>query len=103
MERSKTEEEYFAREEAEKLEALRQEADRKAEEERRKALKDLHYMHCPKCGMDLKETSFRGIMIDRCESCGGIFLDRGELEALAGEDKGGVITGILSLFRPGKE
>lgn len=38
---------------------------------------------CPKCRPEpMKEETFEGIAIDRCPVCKGIFLDRGELEAL---------------------
>lgn len=51
----------------------------------RAALRQLHYMHCPKCGVDLEEIVFRGVRIDKCFGCGGVFLDDGELEELAGK------------------
>jgi len=39
-------------------------------------------MHCPKCGMDLHEVEFMGVMVDVCEECHGIWLDHGELETI---------------------
>jgi hypothetical protein len=39
---------------------------------------------CPSCREPLIVAEYRGIEIDVCPSCGGIWLDRGELEALAG-------------------
>ncbi len=40
-------------------------------------------MHCPRCDSDsLVETDRQGITIDRCQSCRGVWLDRGELEKL---------------------
>jgi len=79
---SSKEEEYFARQQAE---ALRQAAEAKrgqAEQEERERLKALHYMKCPKCGMDLTEEEISGVHIDKCSSCGGIWLDHGELDRL---------------------
>jgi Zn-finger nucleic acid-binding protein len=49
-------------------------------------------MHCPKCGMQLIEINYKGIAVDKCSSCEGIWLDAGELEAVSkfentGKDK----------------
>ncbi len=48
-------------------------------------LRKLHWMRCPKCGMPLDEITFRGVKIDKCLSCGGVYLDDGELEQVAGK------------------
>ena len=37
---------------------------------------------CPKDQSPMKTYERNGVMIDRCTDCGGIFLDRGELERL---------------------
>lgn len=37
---------------------------------------------CLKCGGDMRTYERNGIIIDQCEQCHGIFLDRGELERL---------------------
>jgi len=84
---SKSEDEWFRRNEKELIETaraarLKREQERaakeKAEETRR--LKDLHFMKCPKCGHDMKEEPLEGLSIDRCTHCEGIFFDAGELE-----------------------
>lgn len=92
------EEEYFTRVEAEKKRRLAEEHQRQMSEESRNKLKELHWMHCPKCGMELHTIPLRGILIDKCFACGGIFLDNGELEKLTGEEAG-FLAGVLSLFR----
>jgi uncharacterized protein len=51
----------------------------------REQLKRLHWMRCPKCGCELDEITFRGVKVDKCLACGGVFLDDGELEQLAGK------------------
>ena len=38
---------------------------------------------CPKCHGDMRQYERSGIHVDQCVECRGIFLDRGELEALA--------------------
>lgn len=39
-------------------------------------------MQCPKCGMQLIEIDYRGIIVDKCSECSGIWLDAGELDAV---------------------
>lgn len=36
--------------------------------------------HCPKCPGSLESYTFQGFMLDRCHDCGGVWMDRGELE-----------------------
>lgn len=91
---SDQEEEYFARKEFERRRKIEQEKHKKLMEEEKKRLKELHYMRCPKCGMELIEIDYKGIMIDECSECEGIWLDAGELEIVAKMEK----TGIDKLF-----
>jgi uncharacterized protein len=95
---SHTEEEYFVRVEAEKKKKLIEEIRQKLSEEEKKRIRDLHWMHCPKCGMELHSFPFKGVTIEKCFGCHGIFLDDGELEKVAGE-VGGFMEGLMSLFR----
>ena len=37
---------------------------------------------CPSCDTDLTEEEFHHTMVDRCEECGGIYFDAGELESI---------------------
>jgi hypothetical protein len=39
-------------------------------------------LHCPKCPGLLETYAFEGIALDRCQKCGGIWMDRGELEGI---------------------
>lgn len=39
-------------------------------------------MICPKCDAPMREIRRSGVLIERCVSCGGVFLDPGELEHL---------------------
>ncbi len=39
-------------------------------------------MICPKCHEPLRTVDRQGVHLDQCEKCGGIFLDRGELEQI---------------------
>jgi Zn-finger nucleic acid-binding protein len=39
-------------------------------------------MKCPGCANDMVQVEVQSIEIDRCPSCGGIVLDKGESEAI---------------------
>jgi uncharacterized protein len=97
---SDAEDEYFAREEALKKHKLAVEKARAMESAERERLKQLHFMHCPKCGMDLETTDFKGIQIDRCNNCNGIWLDEGEIERMVGKEPN-LIGKIAAVFRRG--
>ena len=79
---SSKEEEYFAREEFERLSRLEEEKQAKMEAEEKEKLKKLHYMHCPKCGMQLIEIDYSGIKIEECSVCRGVWLDASELQQI---------------------
>jgi uncharacterized protein len=38
---------------------------------------------CPKCGSEMRQYERNRVLVDQCTGCGGLFLDRGELERLA--------------------
>jgi len=95
---STSEEEFFAREEAEKKKRIANEQAGKLAVEEKEKLKELHWMHCPKCGLELHPILFKGVTIDKCFGCNGVYLDDGELEKLAGSESG-FLKGISSLFK----
>ncbi|HLG16802.1 MAG TPA: zf-TFIIB domain-containing protein [Blastocatellia bacterium] len=68
------EEEYFHRKEKEAIEKLR--AKRAAQAAAGAVI------HCPKCEGTLIEVVHEDVHIDRCDKCGGVWLDSGELEEL---------------------
>ena len=68
------EEEYFHRKEKEAIEKLR--AKRAAEAAAGVAI------HCPRCEGTLNEVVHEDVRFDRCDKCGGVWLDAGELEQL---------------------
>jgi uncharacterized protein len=39
-------------------------------------------LQCPKCQSPMRHIERNGVVIDRCNECGGVLLDRGELEHL---------------------
>lgn len=94
---SRAEDEYFARQEVErrKLTAIQQAKEMEnAERERRR---ELHYMKCPKCGMDLHAVEFRGVTLDRCYNCHGTWLDHGEMEQILRKQE--FLDRFMGLFR----
>lgn len=95
---SEKEDEYFARKEFEKLKKIEQEKQSKLAAEEKKRLKELHFMHCPKCGLKLVEVDFKGVKIDKCSGCEGVWLDVGEVESIAGLEKS-IIDKIFSAMR----
>lgn len=95
---SGSEEDYFARIEFERKRRAAEERERALKEGERARLKELHSMRCPKCGMELTEIAHQGIRIDKCTSCGGVWLDAGELEQVA-EAEAGFLGGLLKVFR----
>ena len=97
---STTEDEYFVREDAEKKRKLALQAKREKQAEELKRLKDLHFMHCPKCGLQMQEVKLRGVDVDVCFACNGVFLDAGELEKLEAPESRGVMSSILNWFKP---
>ncbi len=97
---STSEDEYFVREDAEKKRKLALQAKKDKAAAELKALKDLHWMHCPKCGMDMHEIKFRGVDVDVCFSCNGVFLDQGELEHIEKPESKGLMSAILNWFKP---
>jgi hypothetical protein len=95
---SEKEEEYFARLEFEKRKQAEEEKQKKLAEEEKKRLKDLHYLKCPKCGMQLIEIDYKTIKVDKCSGCEGIWLDPGEIESVSRLEKSG-LDKLFSVFK----
>ncbi len=73
------ENEYFHRKEKEKLERLKAAA---VDDQMRRAAGN----RCPKCGEALQAMTFRGVPLDKCPGCGGVWLGPRDLQALAEKD-----------------
>lgn len=97
---TRNEDEFFAREEAEKLHKLHSEKLKTISKEKQEAEKQAHWMKCGKCGYDLQTIRWRNVDVDKCFRCGAILLDDGELEKLAGqEDSKQFVSSFLGLFK----
>ncbi len=90
------EEEYFYRKNQELLEKKRAELDAQRQSQESAQLRELHWMRCPKCGQQMVEEERSGIKVDRCEGCGGVFFDAGELDLLLQAEEP---SGFLSSLR----
>lgn len=90
--RSRNEEEYFAKREAEILRARREALARAQRDAERRS----HFMKCPKCGGDLVTEEWSGIQVDRCPECLGVWFDAGEAEELIKHE--GRSGGFASVF-----
>ncbi|MBI1790664.1 MAG: zf-TFIIB domain-containing protein [Acidobacteria bacterium] len=95
---STSEDEYFARQEVERRRTLAEEREGKLLAEERERERALHLMKCPKCGMQLEEIAFGDVRVDKCFSCEGLWLDKGELEVIR-QKEGGFMGRMLSVFR----
>lgn len=89
---------HVARHEFE-LRAKAEEAKRaKLEEEERQRRRALHHMCCPKCGSTLLTVDYKGIAIDECSHCKGVWLDASELEQILRLERS-TLDKLIKLFR----
>jgi hypothetical protein len=88
------EDEFIAREEAKQKELARI----RRQQAKDAAAKDERIGTCPRgCPTKLVEEAFRDILIDRCPTCGGVWLDPGELDTIAHDDTG-LVRGVFDFF-----
>ncbi len=73
------ENEYFYRIEKEKIEKLKESA-------KEQLTRELCKNRCPKCGETLTPMIFRGVPLDKCTGCSGVWMGPRDLQALAEKD-----------------
>jgi len=95
---SDNEEEYFARLEMERRKKVAEQRQAEMAAEEREKQRALHFMRCPKCGMQLEEIAFAGVQLDKCFHCEGMWLDKGEIERLQTKEAG-FMGRLLGVFR----
>ncbi|MGK2936174.1 MAG: zf-TFIIB domain-containing protein [Gemmatimonadaceae bacterium] len=90
---SRNEDEYWAKVDAELIKSRRAALDA----ERENARMSEQQNKCPRCCVDLKEREYHHVKIDECAQCGGVWLDKGELEMLqqVPRDKSGGFLGSM--------
>ena len=91
---SRNEDEYFLKLDAELIKERRAKLDA----ERAKQERASHIMKCPRCGADLLEREYRGIKLDRCPECKGVWFDAGEVDLLEHTSGPGLRRFFESMF-----
>jgi hypothetical protein len=89
-------EEYFARQELEVRRKRARERTETMQTDERTKLKMLHFMKCPKCGMDLQTIELQGTSVDQCLVCRGAWLDQREIARLL---ERGLFEPVMSVLR----
>jgi hypothetical protein len=82
------EEEYFARLEFERRRKILDEQETQAAVEERQRILAVARGRCPKCAGELVPVRYRGVELDKCSRCQGVWLDFGELDQVVAEDTG---------------
>ena len=82
------EEEYFARLEFERKRKILDAREARTAEDERRHMLSVARGRCPKCGAQLIPVPYRGIELDKCSRCEGVWLDVGELDQVVTEDAG---------------
>lgn len=90
--------EYFGKLDAQKMRKLAQEKRSKLAQDELEKLKKTHWQHCSNCGWELETIVFKGTTIHKCFNCGGVFLEEGILEKLAGEESH-FFKAVVDLFK----
>lgn len=73
------ENQYIYKQEQEKIEKMQK-------EECERLVRELCRNRCPKCGDEIEAMTFRGVPLDRCPGCGGVWLGPNDLRILASKD-----------------
>jgi hypothetical protein len=97
---SQQEEEYFARQEFARCKQDRAAHESRAAETERLRVLAVAKERCPKCAAPLVAVHYRGVEVDKCARCQGVWLDCGELDQVvaAGE---GFLGGLKRIFGEG--
>ncbi len=84
------EDSYFAVHEHELVERMKSEHQR-ADATKRQAL----MATCPKCLGNLAQHTVKGVVVERCESCEGIWLNKGDLAEILRRQAGGPLGAFI--------
>jgi hypothetical protein len=94
------EDEYFAREDAERLRKLHLEEQARMQGNERAALKASHGGRCANCGALMVPEQAGKVTFLHCPACGGAFLPRASWDFLqAHAEKHSVMDAVLNWFR----
>ena len=97
---SNVEDEYFARENAERLRKLHYEEQRRLRQSDKEDLRKLHAGRCSSCGALMVPEQAGGVGILHCPACGGAFLDKNAWNFLHAHDEPHTVMGaVLNWFK----
>lgn len=75
------------------------EQERKRREAQQKEAEASTHARCPRDGSALSQATEKGVHVDHCPTCGGVWLDKGELEAILQHDEAAVTRWVRSLLK----
>jgi hypothetical protein len=75
------------------------EQERKRREAQQKQAEASAHGLCPRDGAALSQVTERGVHVDTCPTCGGVWLDKGELESILQHDEAAVTRWVRSLLK----
>ena len=97
---SNAEDEYFAREDAERLRKLHHEEQKRLLQGEKDALRRLHAGRCSSCGALMVPEQAAGVRFLHCPACGGAFLDKAAWDSLHGHAEPHKVMGaVLNWFK----
>jgi uncharacterized protein len=97
---SNTEDEYFARENAERLRKLHYEEQRRLGQSGKDDLRKLHAGRCSSCGALMVPEQAGEVRVLHCPACGGAFLDKTAWNYLhAHSEPHSVMGAVLNWFK----
>ena len=89
MSKSEKENNWFRQYEKELLEDAARKRDKRMRDAAAKRgqetldeLRAEHWLKCPKCGHDMETVTLKGIEVENCTFCKGVYFDRDEIESL---------------------
>jgi hypothetical protein len=95
----RAEDEYFAKLDFERKRKKLEEEHHAMKAAQKRQVEELHWMRCPKCGMEMVEIDFEGVKIDKCTECMGIYFDDGELDQILKKKDPGLFDRFVKLFK----
>jgi DNA-directed RNA polymerase subunit RPC12/RpoP len=72
-------------------------AAKRAELDAQRGSSAVRPIKCPRCGSDMTEVTIEHVKVDRCARCGGVFLDKDELEILTHSESGGLFKRLFGM------
>ena len=97
---TENEDEYFAREDAERLRKLHAEEQARLAQHEKDALRTLHAGRCSNCGAMMVPEKAGAVQILHCPACGGAFLDRRAWEFMHQHaEPHRIVEAVLNWFR----